>query len=310
MPPLAEVVHEVLRAMGSRTAYFKRMSRAGFYFVLPALLFFVLFNTYPIIYAFWVSLLDFDLITEAKFVGVKNYVYLLTDPVFWRSMQATAVYVIGTNVPIWFVSLGIALLLNRQFRGRGMFRTIYFIPAIMSLVVISIIWKFMYHPYGLVNTLLSAVGLRKALPWLTSGSLAPTAMIILSVWKGAPYYAVIFLAGLETIPREYYEAGMIDGVNVAQRFRHITWPLLKPTTLFVVVISVLIGLRVFIPQKVLTGGGPAGVTRVVTLAVYETAFKFYRMSLATTMSIILFVFIALFSVFQFRMFGDRRRGNA
>jgi len=296
--------------MGSRSVFFKRMSRAGFFFVLPALLFFIIFNTYPMIYAFWVSLLDFDLITAPKFVGVKNYAFLLTDPVFWRSMWATAVYVIGTNVPIWFVSLGIALLLNRQFRGRGFFRTIYFVPAIMSLVVFSIIWKFMYHPYGLVNTLLSTVGLKKPFPWLTSAKLAPLAMIILSIWKGAPYYAVIYLAGLETIPREYYEAGMIDGVNVFQRFRHITWPLLKPTTLFIIVISVLIGLRIFIPQKVLTGGGPAGVTRVVTLAVYETAFKFYRMSLATTMSIIMFVFIALFSVFQFRMFGERRRARA
>jgi len=296
--------------MRSRTAYFNRMSRAGLFFVLPALLFFIIFNTYPMIYAFWVSLLDFDLITAPKFVGVKNFVFLLTDPIFWRSMLATAVYVIGTNVPIWFISLGIALLLNRQFRGRGLFRTVYFIPAIMSLVVISIIWKFMYHPYGLVNTLLSAVGITKAFPWLTNVTLAPIAMIILSIWKGAPYYAVIYLSGLETIPREFYEAGMIDGVNVFQRFRHITWPLLKPTTLFIVVISVLIGLRVFIPQKVLTGGGPAGVTRVVTLAVYETAFKFYRMSLATTMSIILFVFISLFSVFQFRMFGERRQGKA
>jgi multiple sugar transport system permease protein len=294
----------------SRTLYFRRMSRAGVFFVLPALLFFVLFNTYPMVYAFFVSLLDYDLITKPKFVGFKNYLFLLTDPVFWRSMQATAVYVLGTNIPIWFVSLGIALLLNRHFRGRGLFRTLYFIPAIMSLVVISIIWKFMYHPYGLINTLLSYIGLKKPYTWLTSTTLAPVAMIILSIWKGAPYYAVIYLSGLETIPREYYEAGMIDGVNVFQRFRHITWPLLKPTTLFIVVISVLIGLRVFIPQKVLTGGGPAGVTRVVTLAVYETAFKFYRMSLATTMSLILFVFIALFSAFQFRMFSDRRRGQA
>jgi multiple sugar transport system permease protein len=294
----------------SRTLYFRRMSRAGVFFVLPALLFFVLFNTYPMVYAFFVSLLDYDLITKPKFVGFKNYLFLLTDPVFWRSMQATAVYVLGTNIPIWFVSLGIALLLNRHFRGRGLFRTLYFIPAIMSLVVISIIWKFMYHPYGLINTLLSYIGLKKPYTWLTSTTLAPVAMIILSIWKGAPYYAVIYLSGLETIPREYYEAGMIDGVNVFQRFRHITWPLLKPTTLFIVVISVLIGLRVFIPQKVLTGGGPAGVTRVVTLAVYETAFKFYRMSLATTMSLILFVFIALLSAFQFRMFSDRRRGQA
>jgi multiple sugar transport system permease protein len=295
---------------GARTFYLKRLSRAGFFFVLPALLFFIVFNTYPMIYAFFVSLLDFDLITRPKFVGFRNYLFLLTDPVFWRSMQATAVYVIGTNVPIWFISLGIALLLNKEFGGRGLFRTLYFIPAIMSLVVVSIIWKFMYHPYGLFNTLLALIGLKKAFTWLTSSTLAPVAMIILSVWKGAPYYAVIYLSGLEIIPREYYEAGMIDGVNPVQRFLHITWPLLKPTTLFIVVISVLIGLRVFIPQKVLTGGGPAGVTRVVTLAVYETAFKFYRMSLATTMSLILFVFIALFSAFQFRMFSDRRRGQA
>ena len=286
------------------SSYMKRVGRYGFYFVLPALIFFFAFSFFPMLYAIGVSFFDYDLITKPIYTGLSNYKSILTDPVFWRSASATFIYVFGTCLPIWFTSFFLGLLLSKKFHGRGTYRTLTFIPVIMSLVVWSVIWKFMYHPYGIINTILSWFGFTEAYRWLTDKTLAPLALIILSVWKGTPYYAVIFLAGIENIPAEFYEAATIDGASGFKRIIHITWPLLKPTTLFVIVISVIIGLRIFIPQEIITGGGPADSTRVMTLFVYQTAFRFYKMSRAATMSIIMFLFITLFSIVQFRMFRE------
>ncbi len=291
---------------GHKTSYIRKIGRYGFYFVLPALLFFLAFNFFPMFYALGVSLFKYDLLTEPEFVGLANYKDVLTDPVFWRSALATVIYVFGTCVSIWFISFVLATMLSKKCWGRGVFRTIYFVPVIMSLVVTSIIWKFMYHPYGLVNSMLAWIGLKESYHWLTDTTLAPIALIILSIWKGTPYYAVLFLAGIENIPVQYYEAAMIDGVGPFKKLIHITWPLLKPTTLFIIVISVIIGLRVFIPQEIITDGGPGDVTRVITLLIYQTAFNFYKMSRAATISIIMFFFIAGFSIFQFRLFREKR----
>jgi multiple sugar transport system permease protein len=305
MPPVYLRQRIRLHMSLHQRSYMKRVGRFGIYFVIPALVFFLAFSFFPMLYSIGVSFFDYDLITKPVYSGLSNYRNILTDPAFWRSVKATLIYVFGTCIPIWITSFLLGLLLSKEFRGRGFFRSVTFIPVIMSLVVWSIIWKFMFHPYGIVNTMLSWIGLKESYHWLTDKTLAPLALIILSIWKGTPYYAVIFLAGIQNIPNEYYEAATIDGASGFRRLFSITLPLLKPTILFVIVISVIIGLRVFIPQEVITDGGPADATRVMTLFIYQTAFRFYKMSKAATMSFIMFLFITIFAVFQFRMLREK-----
>lgn len=289
----------------NKNSYIHKIGRYGYLFIAPALVFFSVFSFFPMFYALSISFFQYDLLTPPKYVGLENYVTLFQDPLFWNSVGATMIYVFGTCVPIWFLSLALGILLSIPHPGRDVFRTMYFIPVIMSLVVTSMIWKFMYHPYGIVNTALSYIGIKEPIRWLTHTKFAPLAMILMSIWKGTPYYAVIYLTGIQNIPTEYYEAAGLDGASRWQKFIHITWPQLKPTTLFVVIISVIIGLRVFIPQQVMTGGGPADSTRVITLMVYETAFRYFKMSKAATMSVIMFLFIAVFSIIQFKILKDR-----
>jgi ABC-type sugar transport system permease subunit len=173
----------------------------------------------------------------------------------------------------------------------------------MSAVVVAVLWRFLYFRLGMVNTLLGYLGI-PAVPWLTTPKTALLSIILIGIWRAAPYFMVIFTAGLQAIPEEYYEAGKIDGTNAWTEFWHLTLPLLRPTILLVVVMSVIVALKVFAVPQLMTNGGPAGATEVVPLRIYKTAFEFFDMGKASAMSMFLFAVMMIFSVIQIRLFSE------
>jgi multiple sugar transport system permease protein len=211
----------------------------------------------------------------------------------------------GVSIPEWFMALGLALLLNRAMPGRPVIRLAYFFPIAMSQIVVAMVWKFMYHPYGLVNTLLDVFGVGR-INWLSDEQTALPGLIAIGIWRGIPLFGVIYLAGLQAIPKDYYEAAMMDGAGPFRRFIHITIPLLLPTILFVMVISLLSAVKVFLNPLVMTGGGPNGTTRVLPYFIYETGFAYFRMGEAAAASMVLFVFVFGLTLILLRLL---RRGG-
>jgi ABC-type sugar transport system permease subunit len=280
----------------------RRLSLTGFIFILPALLYFTMFAFYPMANAFYLSLHDYDLLSPPRWVGFRQYEILFQSTPFLNALRTTAIYAFGVSVPIWVLSMGLALLLNQSIRFRTFFRTVFFAPIIMPLVVLAVIWTLLYHPFGPINTVILAPLGVGTIPWLSSSQYALPAVIFLAIWRAAGYYAVIYLAGLQSIPNEYYEAAKLDGANTWSLFRFITWPLLKPTTLFVVVVSIINALRHFDVIWIMTGGGPGDATRVLSVLIYETGWVFLRMGRAAAMSVILFVIALVFTVIQLRLF--------
>lgn len=282
--------------------YKRRQSLIGFLFIVPALAYFAIFSFWPMLNAAYLSLFDYDLLTPPKWVGLVQYQDLLSSPSFVESLKVTAIYTLGISVPIWILSLLLGMLLNQNIRFRTLFRTIFFSPVVMPLVILAVIWTLLFHPYGPVNSVLLAPFTNQVIPWLSSTQHALLAVIFLAVWRATGYYAIIFLAGLQNISTEYYEAARLDGAGTWTLFRHITWPLLKPTTLFVVVISIINALRHFDAIWVMTGGGPGDATRVLSVLIYETGWVFLKMGKAAAMSIVLFVLVFIFTIFQLRFF--------
>lgn len=296
---------------GTRTAarpftltYANRLRLAGFLFVLPALLHFTLFKFYPMAQALLLSLFRYDLTSAPEFTGLGNYQALWENPLFHQALGVSAKYTLGVAIPEWFLALGLALLLNRAMPGRGLIRLAYFLPIAMSQIVVALVWKFLYHPHGLVNGLLATVGIGRV-NWLSEEVTALPALIAIGVWRGVPLFAVVYLAGLQAIPRDYYEAAAMDGAGAWPRFRWITLPLLRPTMLFVMVMSLLMAMKVFTNPLVMTEGGPNGTTRVLPYFIYETGFAFFRMGEAAAASSVLFGLALLFTLAQFRLL---RRG--
>jgi multiple sugar transport system permease protein len=278
-----------------------RINLWGIAFILPAIAYFAIFKFYPMFKAFYISFFKSDLISKDIFIGLDNYTSLFSDSLFWQSIGASVYYVVGTCVPIWILSLALALLLIQLGRGKNIIRLLYFVPVIMSQIPVALVWKFMYHPLGLINTLLRGFGVIQ-LNWLTDAQLAMPSLLIPGIWRGTPYFMIIFLAGLEAIPEQYYEAARIDGATGWKAFRHVTLPLLKNTTILVVVMSMIIGLKVFINPMVMTGGGPAGATRVLPLLIYQTGFEFFKMGYASAMSMLMFGAIMVLTFLQFKIF--------
>jgi multiple sugar transport system permease protein len=282
--------------------YRRRLALTGVAFVLPALLYFTVFAFYPMANAFYLSLHNYDLLSPPRWIGLQNYQFLFNNAAFLNSLRTTAVYAFGVSVPIWVLSMALALLLNQNIRFRTFFRTVFFAPIIMPLVVLAVIWTLLYHPFGPINTVILAPILNGSIPWLNSSQHALLAVVILAVWRATGYYAVIFLAGLQNIPNEYYEAARLDGAGSWALFRFITWPLLRPTTLFVVVVSIINALRHFDVIWIMTGGGPGDATRVLSVLIYETGWVFLRMGRAAAMSVVLFSLALIFTVIQLRLF--------
>lgn len=284
--------------------YRRRLALTGILFILPALLYFAVFAFVPMLSAFYHSLFNFDLfdIGNKTFVGLRQFERLLRNTTFLNSLRTTAFYAFGVSIPIWILSLLLALLLNQNIRFRTFFRTVFFAPIVMPLVVLAVIWTLLYHPAGPINSFLLSPFLTQTIPWLNRENTALLAVIIMAVWRATGYYGVIFLAGLQAIPNEFYEAARLDGAGTWALFRWITFPLLRPTTVFVVVVSIINALRHFDAIWIMTGGGPGNATRVLSVLIYETGLVNYALGVASAMSVILFLLALAFTVVQLRLF--------
>lgn len=291
-----------------RLTHLQKRNLWGLVFAVPALALFAVFAIWPIARTFYLSFFDFSVVDPPQPVGLDNFRQILGDGRFRSSLLNSVRYVAFTYVPVWGLALLLALALNTRIKVRSLFRTVYFVPVVMSWVVVSVIWKLIFHRNGLVNTMfLAPVGIGPK-NWLTDMDLAPIAIVVMSVWKEVGFFMVVFLAGLQSIPSDYYEAARVDGSNGWQVFRYITLPLLQPTILFATVIGLVTGLQVFIPQFVMTQGGPVDATLVLTLDIYQTAFVFLDGGKAAAMSVVLFFIIAAVTLVQFRLYRSRAYG--
>lgn len=282
-----------------------REAIAAYLFILPNMLGFVIFTVLAVAASAVISLTNWDLLSPAKFVGLANYQRLLTNDPLFQKVLLNTFYFTFVSVPLAvIVSLALALALNQGLRGVTIFRTIYFLPVITSMVVVALIWRWFYNPdFGVLNYVLFKIGITNPPNWLANRQSAMPAVIIMAVWKQLGYNMVIFLAGLQAIPTNLYEAASIDGAGRWARFRHITIPMLTPTTFFIVVISIINSLQVFDAVLVLTEGGPANATRTIVYHIWQQAFQFLQMGYAAAVAWVLFFMIFLVTMLQWKLQG-------
>jgi len=278
----------------------------GYLFLLPALLLLLVFKVVPMLRAFQLSFTSYSLLAPPTFVGLRNYRALIEDPLFHQSLGATFYYVLGTCVPIWVLSLALALVFQ-ALPGRTVLRLVYFIPAVVPVVVHAIIWRFMLHPYGMLNAGLAWVGL-PAVDWLGDRAAVMPGLILASEWRFVPLFAVLYLTGLQSIPAEYLEAAAIDGASWLQRLRFVTLPQLRPTILLVTATSVIVTSKSLTSVLVISGGGPDGASRVLPLFIFQTGFQYFKMGLASTASIILLLVTMAATLVQLRLLRGDGRG--
>ncbi len=277
--------------------------RVAYLFIAVPTLLVLIFRLIPVFVSLPLSFLDYDILTPSKFVGIKNYSALVDDRIFWLSLKNVFYYVVGT-VP---VSMIIGLLLAvavyaKWFKGREIMRAIYFIPVIISMTVVSLIFIWIYNPsYGALNAILNTLGLPSVM-WL-GPQLAMPMVIFMSIWKSLGYYMVIYLAGLTSIPQQLYEAAELDGATKLQQFKSITIPLLLPVTLFLSVLGIIGAFQVFDQIYVLTAGGPMHKTTVVVYYIWQNAFQKFRMGYASAIAWVLFIIMFSLTVTQFKLFG-------
>jgi multiple sugar transport system permease protein len=272
-------------------------------FVLPNIVLLTVFVLLPVVFSFAMSFTKWDALSPGEFVGLRNYENLLTDEVFLTAMRNTVFYSIGTVVPMLTASLAVAMMLDTRLRGRTFFRVVVYLPVVISWVAAAVVWRLIFiHPYGVLNNLLAYVGVQPQL-WTADPVLALPSIMFLTFWKGLGFYAVIYLAGLQTIPSSIYEAAMIDGASKWQLFRHVTLPLLRPTTLFALVIGIISSFEVFVPVYLMTGGGPGYASMVLVMAIYRSAFLLYQTGYASAIAVVLFIIVLTISWLQFKFFG-------
>jgi multiple sugar transport system permease protein len=286
----------------------RREERTAYLFLTPGLILFLVFMVIPMIAAAYLSFCRYDVIHSPSWIGMKNYARIWKDiangGVFYLSLRNTMQYAIGT-IPVGMaLALGLALLVNAGLRGSSLYRTTYYLPVVTSMVAVAMVWMWIYDPsYGLLNYLLGKVSAGRANPqaWLGSPKLAMMAIVAMSIWKGLGYNMVIYLAGLQGIPEHLYEAAMIDGATRWQRFRAITWPLLRPTTAFILVISTIGASQVFSQVYVMTNGGPNNASTTIVHQIFQNAFSFMKMGYASAMAFVLFGLIFLLSLITLRL---------
>lgn len=276
---------------------------AAWGFLFPAVALIGLFVLWPIVQLLWVSLHDWNILRdEMTWAAGENYGAVVEDAAFWQALWNTAVYV-GVTVPVGMaVSLGLAMLLDDRVRAAGLFRTIVFTPVVTSMVAAGVVFVWlMDYDQGPINQLLDAVGIGR-INWLQSERWAMPAVIVMTIWKQSGYNMILFLAGLQAIPETYYEAARIDGVRPGwQTFRYVTWPLLWPTTFFVLVVSVIFAFRAFEPMYVMTRGGPVGATTTLVYYIFDRAFRYGAMGEAAAVSAMMLAIVLAVTWVQLKL---------
>jgi len=276
----------------------------GFLFLIPLGVLTILFKIYPIFYSFYLSLTKWNgLAPTPTWVGLDNYAALLQDATVYHALLNTAYYSVGIIVVGLPLALFLAALLNQRIRGRTFFRTVYFAPNIASTVAVSMVWLWLLNTRsGLINYLLSLAHV-PAQDWLLNPRLAMPSVIAMTIWKDLGYDMVLFLAGLQGIPKEFYDAAKIDGAGTWGCFRHVTLPLLMPTTFLVLVLTTIGSFQVFTQVFVMTQGGPMGATDVIVYHIYSAAFENFQLGYGAALSYVLFVILFVLTLLQRRVAG-------
>ena len=279
----------------------RRNTLIAYSFILPNFLGFLCFALIPVLFSFILSFMQWDSANPIKFVGLDNFAKMFNDETFKISFANTLYYTAGTVILTLIASLILALILNKNIKGRVIFRAIFFFPYVASLIAVAVVWNMLFHPdMGPVNSLLVSLGISNPPRWSASVEWAMPTVIGLSVWKGMGYYMIVYLAALQGIPSELYEAAVIDGANSWQQFRYVTLPMLTPTTFFVVMMLVISSFKVFDTIYIMTQGGPGRATNVLVYHIYNTAFIRFEFGYASAISVVLFLVVLAITLVQFR----------
>lgn len=297
------------KAAGTKRSKFRetlhemRKQWTAYLFLSPWFILFLIFTLFSVSFSFYLSFHDWNILEPAKpFVGFDNYIDLFQDKKFYQALWNTVLFT-GFGVPLGMISgLLVALLLNTKVKMQGLFRTLYYIPVITPLVVSAVIWKWVYQgDYGLLNYYLLQTGLiKEKLLWLADPDLAMPALIIMGVWMGTGGTMIMYLAGLQGIPEELYDASKVDGASGIQQLWHITIPLLAPTTFYLLITSVIGSFQSFAHIYIMTSGGPLRRTTVIGYYLYERGFRFFDMGYASAIAYVLFAMIFIFTLLQFK----------
>lgn len=276
----------------------KRRSKKSFlsyFLVSPYLVHLLLFISFPVIFSVVLTFQKWNIISEMQFVGVDNYIRIFHDRLFWKALVNTVTFLV-IHIPLQIViALMLAYFLDQKLFLKGFFRATFFMPVVISGVVVTMVWQQLYGlDSGLINKLLVSIGLGKV-PWLTDKNVAMISIAIMATWKNVGLYVILFLVGLQSVPRRYYEAADVEGANQWQKFRFITLPAINPTIFMVTILSTIGGFNLFIEPYIMTGGGPLNSTLSAMLYIYKHAFEYYHMGYSATLGIF-FAFIIMMVV--------------
>ena len=274
---------------------------AGYTFLLPYIIFVLIFLLYPMLKGFYISFHEWNVFGDPEFIGFANYTKLFADDKFWSSLQHTLYFVLLSTVPLVCLSLFFALGLDMPMRWRNGLRGMFFFPYLLPVSVVATLWRWILQKeYGLLNYYLNRIGIQ-APYWLGDARWAMPSIAITTVWWTIGFNIVIFLAALQDIPQQLQEAARIDGANAGNVFWHITLPLLRPTLLFVVIMQVIASFQIFGQVYVMTGGGPYGSTRTIVQYLYEQGFRYFKMGYASAIAYILFAIMMIFTLIQWKI---------
>lgn len=278
-------------------------------FILPSIFVIIFTLGYPVGYGAWLSFQEYSLVGKEapSFIGISNYIYAITqDSLFWVSLKNTLIYSIGTVALSFIVGFSIALTLNKPIAGRGFWRTLFFFPWVIPSVVVSLLFMWMFNAnYGIVNYILLKLGLiNEYMRWIISPNLAMLTLIIITAWKLTPFMMVMFLAGLQTIPKEQVEAAIVDGARGIQIFRYVTIPNLREMIMIVTLMGMIWEFQDFTYIWVITKGGPVTATTTWPIYIYKTAFRFFDLGYASSMGVIWMIAILILSIFYIKYLGS------
>lgn len=278
-----------------------KRSLAPYLFVLPNFVIFLTFIVIPALVGFVYSFHEYDGLNEMEFLGLQNYAAVLANGEFWASLGRTGLYAAVVVPGIYALSLGIALLLIREVRLKGLFRASIYWPTMISYIIVGLTWKWIFgDSFGILNHILNTLGFG-SIGWLTDPFYANLSVIIATLWSRVGFFMVIFIAGLQSIPVDMYEASSLDGASRWRTFRDITLPMLKPTSLLVFMVALIDAFKAYPLMYALTGGGPGKETTFIVQYIYEIGFSKQELGMASAMSVILFVIIGAFTALQFRL---------
>lgn len=285
-----------------------RNNLVAYSFIAPNFIGFAVFTLGPVLFAFVLAFSKWDGNNPMQFVGFDNFVKMASDSRFWAALKNTIVYTVSAVPTTLLMALALALLLNAQIKGKEIFRTIAFFPYVASIVACAAVWNIIFSPgAGLVNIALNALGVQNLPKWAADPKWAMFTVVAFSIWKDMGYYMVIYLAGLQSISGQLYEAAELDGANHWQKFRYITWPQLKPTTFFILIMLTISGFKIYDRVLLITEGGPGTKTLVLVYHIYNAAFVNNQFGYASAMAIVLFALVLVVTIVQFR--GEKNYAN-